>query len=154
AIQFVLAITGVLPCFALLHNELVRDGIADTTKVFFLEEVKVKALKQSKILISPVPMQTLSAKDLQRVNTLSVADAVRYLSGVQLKDYGGIGGLKTINVRSLGSNHTAVFYDGLQLTNAQNGQVDLGKFSTDNIEEISLYNGQNPRLLKPAVAYA
>jgi len=154
AIQFVLAITGVLPCSALLRNELVRDGIADTTKVLFLEEVKVKALKQSKILISPVPMQTLSATDLQRVNTLSVADAVRYLSGVQLKDYGGIGGLKTINVRSLGSNHTAVFYDGLQLTNAQNGQVDLGKFSTDNIEEISLYNGQNPRLLKPAVAYA
>ncbi|WP_041537227.1 TonB-dependent receptor plug domain-containing protein [Pseudopedobacter saltans] len=154
SVQFILVTIWALPSYALSEKKIGGEGIADTTKVYFLEEVQVKALKQSRILVSPVPMQILSASDLQRINTFSIADAVRYLSGVQLKDYGGVGGLRTINVRSLGANHTAVFYDGLQLTNAQNGQVDLGKFSTDNIEEISLYNGQNPQLLQPAAAYA
>ncbi|HBK30826.1 MAG TPA: TonB-dependent receptor, partial [Porphyromonadaceae bacterium] len=38
----------------------------------------------------------------------------------------------------------------LQLGNAQNGQIDLGKFSMDNIEEISLYNGQKSDIFQPA----
>ena len=89
-----------------------------------------------------IPVQVLSGKELQRLNSHSVADALRYFSGVQIKDYGGIGGLKTINIRSLGSHHTGVFYDGIQLGNAQNGIVDLGRFSLDDVEEIALYNGQ------------
>lgn len=99
-------------------------------------------------------MQVLKGKDLERVNSLSVADAIRYFSGVQLKDYGGVGGLKTINVRSLGTNHTAVFYDGIELGNAQNGQVDLGKFSLDNIEELDLYDGQKNTIFQPAAGFA
>jgi len=43
-----------------------------------------------------------------------------------------------------------VFYDGIQLGNAQNGQVDLGKFSLDNIDEISLYNGQRSSIFQSA----
>lgn len=97
-----------------------------------------------------LPAQTLSGEQLERLNSHSVADALRYFSGVQIKDYGGIGGLKTINIRSMGSQHVGVFYDGIQLGNAQNGLVDLGKFSLDDIEEISLYNGQKSEIFQPA----
>ncbi|WP_410519127.1 TonB-dependent receptor, partial [Alistipes finegoldii] len=79
-----------------------------------------------------VPAQILSGEKLQRLNSHSVSDALRYFSGVQIKDYGGIGGLKTVNIRSMGSQHVGVFYDDIQLGNAQNGTVDLGKFSLDN----------------------
>lgn len=97
-----------------------------------------------------IPTQTLSGKTLQSLNSHSVADAVRYFSGVQLKDYGGVGGVKTLDIRSMGTNHLGVFYDGIQLGNAQNGQIDLGKFSLDNIEEISLYNGQKSNIFQNA----
>lgn len=97
-----------------------------------------------------MPAQTLGGKELERLNTLSVADAMRFFSGVQIKDYGGIGGLKTVNVRSLGTNHTAVLIDGIQLGNAQNGQVDLGRFSLDDVAEISLYNGQKSDIFQSA----
>jgi outer membrane receptor protein involved in Fe transport len=53
-------------------------------------------------------------------------------------------------VRNLGSAHTAVFYDGMSVGNAQNGQVDLGKYSLDNIEAIELYNGQKSSIFQPA----
>ncbi|KQC01310.1 TonB-dependent siderophore receptor [Pedobacter sp. Hv1] len=129
--------------------------VIDTTeKVKQLKAVEINEYRISKQNLSPTPLQILTAAELKRINSLSVADAIRYFSGVQLKDYGGIGGLKTVNVRSLGTNHTAVFLDGIQIGNAQNGQVDLGKFSLNNLEEIALYSGQKPELLIPAKAYA
>lgn len=54
------------------------------------------------------------------------------------------------NIRSMGTNHTGVVYDGVELGNAQNGQIDLGQFSLDNIEALSLYNGQKSEILQPA----
>ena len=50
----------------------------------------------------------------------------------------------------MGTNHMGVFYDGIELSNAQNGQVDLGMYSLDNIEEISLYNGQKSEIFQSA----
>ena len=114
---------------------------------FQIEEVQVTARALTKDIIIP---QTLKGVELQRLNALSVADALRYFSGVQLKDYGGVGGIKTINVRSMGSQHTAVYYNGVQLGNAQNGQVDLGRFSLDNLEEIQLFNGQKSDIFQSA----
>ena len=97
-----------------------------------------------------IPSQKLQGKQLEGLSSNSVADALRYFSGVQLKDYGGVGGVKTLDIRSMGTNHLAVSYDGIQLGNAQNGQIDLGKYSMDNIEMIELYNGQKSRILQPA----
>ncbi|TKC05360.1 TonB-dependent receptor [Pedobacter polaris] len=129
--------------------------IPDTLiKANLLKELIINQVQLSRQNLSPTPIQILSGEDLKRINSLSVADAIRYFSGVQLKDYGGIGGLKTINVRSMGSNHTAVFYNGIQLANAQNGQVDLGKYSLESLEEISLVSGQHSEILQPAKAYA
>ena len=112
-----------------------------------LQEVTVTAQRK---VADVIPVQTLSGEELQRLSSNSVADALRYFSGVQVKDYGGVGGLKTVNVRSMGTNHTGVVYDGVELGNAQNGQIDLGQFSLDNIASISLYNGQKSAILQPA----
>ena len=97
-----------------------------------------------------VPSQKLNGEMLERLNNNSVADALRYFSGIQLKDYGGVGGIKTVNIRSMGTHHLGISYDGIQLGNAQNGQIDLGQFSLDNIEEITLYNGQKSAIFQPA----
>ena len=97
-----------------------------------------------------VPSQKLNGELLEQLNTHSVADALRYFSGIQLKDYGGVGGIKTVNIRSMGTHHLGISYDGIQLGNAQNGQIDLGQFSLDNVEEITLYNGQKSAIFQPA----
>lgn len=112
-----------------------------------LHEIVVTARKPSEDII---PAQILSGEELHRLNSNSVADALRFFSGVQVKDYGGVGGIKTVNIRSMGTNHTGVVYDGVELGNAQNGQIDLGQFSLDNIEALSLYNGQKSEILQPA----
>lgn len=123
------------------------NNVSRIDSVQQLREVIVHAVRPYAEII---PAQTLSGKQLENLNSFSVADAIRYFSGVQIKDYGGVGGIKTIDIRSMGTNHMGVFYDGIQLGNAQNGQIDLGKFSLDNIEEISLYNGQKSEIFQPA----
>ncbi len=112
-----------------------------------LDEVTVYAKPLEKDVILP---QRLDGKELEQMNALSVADAIRYFSGVQIKDYGGVAGLKTVNIRSMGTNHVGVYYNGIQVGNAQNGQVDLGKFSLDNMEMIELYNGQKSDIFQSA----
>lgn len=100
------------------------------------------------------PSQTLAGAALQDLSTTSVADALKYFSGVQIKDYGGLGGLKTVNVRSLGSQHVGVYLDGIRITNAQNGQIDLGRYSLSNMESVALYNANRNERLQSASEYA
>lgn len=119
----------------------------DTTKMYHIKEAVVFAKQIQKEII---PVQILSGATLQKLSVHSVADALRYFSGVQIKDYGGIGGLKTVNIRSMGTQHVGVFYDGIELGNAQNGIIDLGRFSLDNMESISLYNGQRSAIFQSA----
>lgn len=126
-----------------------QTSLSDT--LLKLKEVTIYSNRMQKKMS---PVQILSGKELEKLNVYSVADALRYFSGVQIKDYGGTGGLKTVNIRSMGSHHVGVFYDGIELGNAQNGVVDLGRFSLDNMEVISLYNGQKSAIFQPAKDYS
>lgn len=130
-----------------LSSEARRDSVRTDSVRRTLKEFVVYGKSLHKDVI---PAQVLSGEELRRLNSNSVADALRYFSGVQVKDYGGVGGIKTVNIRSMGTNHTGVVYDGVELGNAQNGQIDLGQFSLDNIESLSLYNGQKSQILQPA----
>lgn len=119
-----------------------------------LPVVRVISQEASPVNKTEVPVQQLNKKELASLNSLSVADAVKYFSGVLIKDYGGIGGLKTISVRSLGANHTGVMYDGIMMGDAQGGQIDLGRLSLDNVEAIQLSVSQPENKLQPARSYA
>ena len=86
-------------------------------------------------------------------SAVSLPAAIREFSGLQIRDYGGAGGLKTINVRSLGSAHTAIFLDGVPIDNAQNTQVDLGRITTEGLERVELFQGQRSQTLQTAREY-
>lgn len=134
-----LSVASIVPSFASEIDAEMLDTLS-------LSEITITESRHKEVIRS----QRLDGKQLQSLNSQSVADALRYFSGIQVKDFGGIGGIKTINIRSMGSQHVGVFYDGLQLGNAQNGQIDLGRYSLDNIEEINLYNGQKSNIFQSA----
>ena len=147
AVRASLLLLLALPCRAGAQHPtdtLAVDGSYD------IEEIVVTARRATEI----IPTQKLEGKALEELNSHSVADALRYFSGIQIKDYGGIGGLKTVNIRSMGSQHVGVFFDGIQIGNAQNGTVDLGRFSLDNMEAISVYNGQKSSIFQSAKDFA
>ena len=131
-----------------LHSSLFT--ISAQSKLDSLQHVREIVVVSKPAMREVVPSQKLNGEMLEKLNTHSVADALRYFSGIQLKDYGGVGGIKTVNIRSMGTHHLGISYDGIQLGNAQNGQIDLGQFSLDNVEEITLYNGQKSAIFQPA----
>lgn len=116
-----------------------------------IEEITVRSKIRHHETIEP---QQLNGQDLEKVNSHTVADALRFMSGVTMKDYGGLGGLKTVNLRSLGSEHVGIYYDGIEMGNAQNGVIDLGQLSLDNIEEVSVYQGQRSAIMQSASDFA
>lgn len=138
--MFTLLVWGINICVP-VHAQNKLDSLQH------LNEVVVTARAVQKEIF---PVQELSGKQLHQLSSHNVADALRYFSGIQIKDYGGVGGLKTVNIRSMGTNHVGVFYDGIELGNAQNGTVDLGRFSLDNMESVTLYNGQKSAIFQPA----
>ena len=130
-----------IPCHAQQGDVVYVDTVMKVSEVVVRGRLTIQEV---------VPSQKLSGAQLERLNTHSIADALRYFSGLQLKDYGGVGGIKTVNIRSMGTNHLGIYYDGIELGNAQNGQIDLGQFSLDNVQEISLYNGQRSAIFQTA----
>lgn len=117
----------------------------------------VTSLQEVEVTATRTPLATtqeLKGGELQALSSTSIADALKYFAGVQIKDYGGLGGLKTVNVRSLGAQHVGIYIDGIRITNAQNGTVDLGKYSLSTLESLSLYNANKLEKGQSASEYA
>jgi outer membrane cobalamin receptor len=122
----------------------------DTTKLHRLEEVEVKTSRPSSFK-STSPLQTLQAKELNKINAMQVSDAAKFFSGAQVKDYGGVGGLKTISLRSLGANYSGISYDGIIVSDRQTGQIDLSRFSLDNVQNLTLSIGESDPIFQTAL---
>jgi outer membrane cobalamin receptor len=119
----------------------------DTIKTLILKEVNVQ---DSRISNVGVPSQQIDSLRLEKIPSVQLSDVVKHFSGVAVKDYGGTGGLKTVSVRCLGANHTLVSYDGLPVSDYQCGQINIGRFSLDNMALISLNNGSESDIFRPA----
>lgn len=119
-----------------------------------IEEVVVKGFRIPGNVLASTPIQTLSHSDMEHLGIHDMGDALKRFAGVQVKDYGGVGGMKTVNIRGLGAGHTGVVYDGVQVGDCQSGQVDLSRFTLDNISLISLQIGQDDNIYQSAKSYA
>ena len=97
-----------------------------------------------------MPSQQLTSEQLSHLPAKDFGDALKYMAGTQVKDYGGLGGLKTVSVRSLSASHTGVFYDGLPVSDCNSGQTNLGIFSRDRISGTELFSGSPDDIFQPA----
>lgn len=145
-------VLNLLVLGGLLNIPVRAQSVVDTLHT--IDEVTVKARRTPLSVASAQPVQSMGRERLEALGIQSVADAAKRFAGATVRDYGGIGGLKTVSVRSLGAAHTAVSYDGVTVSNTQAGQIDIGRFSLDNVEELSLAVGQGNDLLQSARAYA
>lgn len=131
---------------------------ADTTVVHSSHELRnvtvTSSRRQHSNALQTVPTQYLDRNAINDLGIESVAEAMRQFAGVSVKDYGGIGGMKTVSVRNLGAAHTAVSYDGITVSNTQAGQIDIGRFSLDNVSLLSLSIGHSNDIMQTARHYA
>ena len=127
----------------------------DSLRTHTIEDVVVTAERsRTTNVFSTIPVQSFSGDDIRLMGLQNIADAVKKFAGTSVKDYGGIGGMKTVSVRNLGAQHTAVSYDGIVVSNTQAGQIDIGRFSLDNVSLLSMAVGQSSDMLQSARHYA
>lgn len=92
-------------------------------------------------VVSISPVQKIMQQGISRLGAVGLHEVAGQFSGVSIKDYGGIGGLKTVSIRNMGGTHTAVIYDGISISDAQNGQIDISRFNLDDVSSVSLSIG-------------
>ena len=140
-------------CTLCLHPEAQGQILSDTMRTKDIPQVNVTSDRTT----NPHSVSTSKKADaqlIQATGTLQVSDVLKYFSGATVKDYGGVGGLKTVSVRGLGASHTAVAYDGIIITDNQTGQIDLGKFSGSQAESVRMVSGPDNDMLQPAALAA
>lgn len=143
---FCLVVTAL--CAA--HAEAQQDERRDT-----VEEVVVTAERQKAAgVYATSPLQSIAGSDIEELGIESLADAMRRFAGAVVRDYGGIGGMKTVSVRNLGAAHTAVSYDGIAVSNTQAGQIDISHFAVDNIAMLQFAIGAGADMMQSARLYA
>ncbi len=121
----------------------------DTTTLR-LNEVQVVDSHKHHTMTSTAPLYVMDHGEMLRLGVTDMADALYRLPGITLRDYGGAGGMKTVSVRGLGTKHTGVSYDGVMLSECQGGEIDLSRYSLDNVGSLSLVIGDNDDIFIPA----
>lgn len=125
----------------------------DSTAVW-LDEFEVLSDRIRKEVIGSTPNFSISEERIKTMGITDISDALHRLPGINIRDYGGAGGMKTVSVRGFGSTHTGVVYDGVVLSDCQTGSIDLQRYSLDNLKSVSLIVGDNDDIFIPAKASA
>ena len=146
-LMITLTMTGLLAT-TVSGQEVRNDTITD--RVHQLREVTITESRRQHEVKSTAPLRILDQKQMLTLGVTDIADALHRIPGVTLRDYGGAGGLKTIAVRGFGAKHIGVGYDGVMLSDCQSGEIDLSRYSLDNVEQLSLVIGDNDDIFIPA----
>src|ERR1700759_3141564 len=131
---------------------LFAQNKSDSTRE--LQKVTITGKRKQNSYSAIVPVQVLNHQTLLQINAENIAEAARYFSGVFIKDYGGVGGLKTISVRSLGGLNTGLVYDGINIGDAQTGQIDLSKYAATFVQSLELDQANPQQIPLPARIYS
>ncbi|MDE6295316.1 MAG: Plug domain-containing protein, partial [Muribaculaceae bacterium] len=119
---------------------------------YMLDEFEVRANRIKEEVSSAAPVFNMDEERMKAIGVTDITDALHRLPGLNIRDYGGAGGMKTVSARGLGSGHTGVIYDGVPLSDAQNGTIDLSRYSLDNVDDLSLVVGDNSDIFTSAKA--
>lgn len=87
-------------------------------------------------------IEKTNAFDRNRIRELAPVDLgtlLKRTSGATIADYGGIGSLKSLSMRGLGSSHTGLVINGTGISMAQQAQIDFSKIQVDNIENVRIF---------------
>ncbi|KAA2223837.1 TonB-dependent receptor plug domain-containing protein [Chryseobacterium sediminis] len=130
-------------------NYVIAGAILLSLNMFGQEQVKVDTL-QKLYEIQEVnihgkernegPITRIDAELMQDFNKMNVVDAVNLLPGVGITQMGARNE-GSILVRGFNSLRTPVFYDGIPIYTPYDGNFDLSRFTTFDINSISVEKG-------------
>jgi len=98
----------------------------DSLRVSEADTITVEVSPFDVALQRTLPVFTLSSDRLRAQAPTQITDVMSLVPGTFVRDYGGLGGLKTVSIRGGSGSQSLLLIEGVRLTSAQNGLADLG----------------------------
>lgn len=111
----------------------------EDTTVLVLDEVNIEGARLDKFTIGE-KVEKVSPVHLEETEYSNLSELLASFSGANIRSY-GVSGLSTPSVRGTGSNHTAVFWEGVNLQSPTNGSLDLTLMPVSFVDDVSLQYG-------------
>lgn len=140
---------SIFSCIFLFNAKSQNNDTLQTVEVLSKKDSILKLT----VINSSVPHYILNKDKLNELSAKDIGDAIKYIPGTYIKDYGGIGGIKTVSYRSLGAGHTNVEIDGVILPNTQTAAVNLSQFDVFSINKLEMSSGQVQNHYSTASSY-
>lgn len=116
-----------------------------------LHEVEITVAKLNRYYVDSIHTY-FTKREIEQLQPDDLGELLGRLPGVNVKSYGGLGGLKTVSIRGLGGQHTKVIIDGFSQNQTQTGQINFGQIQLDNVESIIVQRGGSSELTIPVIA--
>ncbi|MES2589714.1 MAG: TonB-dependent receptor plug domain-containing protein [Bacteroidota bacterium] len=109
-----------------------------------MEEIEV-----TNLLLLPVPKLNfkLNREEILKRQAFDLGELMQNIPGISLKNYGGLGGMKTISARGINGSHSGIILDGFLLQNSQTAQIDLSTIQVDNLKEMNFSFNNSTEIL-------
>lgn len=109
---------------------------------FYGEEIVVTASRYPQLISeSPASITVVTAKEIQASGAINVADALRLVSGVDIKSTGYLWGENTIRLRGSTSDQILLLVDGRRNNSPQGAWNQFDNISLGDIEKIEVVRG-------------
>lgn len=126
--RFVVRLKAFVPILTLglLCAGMTLSAHVDSLRVRDADTVTVEVSPFDVALQRTLPVFTLSSDRLKAQAPTQITDVMSLVPGTFVRDYGGLGGLKTVSIRGGSGSQSLLLIEGVRLTSAQNGLADLG----------------------------
>ncbi|HEY6194109.1 MAG TPA: TonB-dependent receptor plug domain-containing protein, partial [Candidatus Eisenbacteria bacterium] len=115
--------------------------------VVTLPPVRVNATLERARRRAPTAFVTTLAAASDTRAMVSLRDALVEAAGVRVTQYGGMGAFSAMSLRGAPPGHVTLLLDGVPLTSAARGVVDLADLPVTSVEAIEVYRGAAPASL-------
>jgi outer membrane cobalamin receptor len=130
------AILFFLAPFAMCSQGIPADS------VYHLGSVEITAdriLPQTYLEYSPNAV--IDNKEITRSQPWQTSELLGDLPGLYIRNYGGLGGMKTVSLRGASAGQTAVMIDGVRVSSVQSGVVDLSTLPVALLQRVETARG-------------
>ncbi len=86
-------------------------------------------------------VDVLTAEDLQKLPVHNLAEALKYMPGVDIQDSGPFGQATAVSIRGSNSRQVLVMVDGIPFNTQLSGQANLSRIPIENIQQIDVIKG-------------
>ena len=132
--------TLLLSCSLAFTAPAANDSVrADTTELPAVNVVAERWLTDE--TGAGMPITRLDNTLLARLAPQSLVSVLPLIPGVFVRDYGGLGGLKTFSIRGGSSSQALVMIDGARMSSAQAGTIDLGLLPARFVDNVDVIRG-------------